>query len=134
MIEGLDHVAIAVFNINEACQKYEELTGVKASGFEEVKEQGVRIAMIPLEGGSIELIAPINDRSPLAGFLEKRGEGIHHIALKTNDVSSDLNGLKEKEIRLIDREPRAGREGSSVAFIHPKSLNGVLVELTEPGI
>ena len=127
-------MAIAVFNIDEACQRYEEVTGVKASGFEEVEEQGVRIAMIPLEGGSIELIAPMNDSSPIAGFLEKRGEGIHHIALKTSDVSRDLSGLKEKEIRLIDNEPRAGREGSSVAFIHPKALNGVLVELTEPGI
>ena len=125
-------MAIAVFNIDEACQRYEEVTGVEASGFEEVEEQGVRIAMIQLEGGSIELIAPMNDSSPIAGFLEKRGEGIHHIALKTNDVSRDLSDLKEKKIRLIDKEPRAGREGSSVAFIHPKALNGVLVELTEP--
>lgn len=131
---ALYHIAIAVNNLTEAEGLYEKILGLKITHREEVAEQGVRATMLQPpsgEGTAIELLEAIDENSPVAKFIEKRGEGIHHICFFVDDIESALNDLKRKGVRLIDQEPREGAYNSRVAFIHPKSLNGVLVELAE---
>ena len=131
---ALYHIAIAVNNLKEAENLYENILGLKITHREEVAEQGVRATMLQPqsgEGTAIELLEAIDENSPIAKFIEKRGEGIHHICFFVDDIESVLNELKSKGVRLIDQEPRLGAYNAKVAFIHPKSLNGVLVELAE---
>ncbi|MFC1925146.1 methylmalonyl-CoA epimerase [Chloroflexota bacterium] len=131
MIKKLHHVAIAVSNLDEALATYEELFGLKAEKIEDIPDQGVKAALIPLGGGSeIELIQPVDSESGVAKFLEKKGEGIHHIALEVEDVDQELKSLVAKGVTLIDKEPRSGLAGR-IAFLHPKSTRGVLVELCQ---
>lgn len=128
------HIAIAVKNIAESEKLYSNILGLDVKHRETVKEQGVNTVMLQPgsgEGTAIELLEPIDENSPVAKFLEKRGEGIHHICFFVNDIESTLADLKRKGVRLIDEEPRVGAYNAKVAFIHPKSLNGVLVELAE---
>lgn len=128
------HIAIAVKNIAESEKLYSNILGLDVKHRETVKEQGVNTVMLQSgsgEGTAIELLEPIDENSPVAKFLEKRGEGIHHICFFVNDIESTLADLKRKGVRLIDEEPRVGAYNAKVAFIHPKSLNGVLVELAE---
>ncbi len=131
--EKLYHVAIAVRNLDEREKLWEECLGLKVSHREVVEEQGVRATMLePKEGGAaIELLEPLGDDSPISKFLEKRGEGIHHICFYVDDIESTLARLKKQGVRLIDKEPRKGAHYAKVAFLHPKAMGGVLVELAE---
>ena len=132
-MDSVYHIAIAVRNIEEVEKLYENALGLKATHREVVEEQGVKASMLEPEGGGtgIELLEPIRENSPISKFLEKRGEGIHHICFKVEDIESALERLKNRGIKLLDDTPRPGADGTKVAFIHPKALNGVLIELAE---
>ena len=131
MIKKVDHIAIAVKDLDEALSAYEKIFGLKPEKVEDVPEQGVKAALIPIgEGSEIELIQPINPDSGVAKFLEKKGEGIHHIALEVDNVDQELKSLAAQGVELIDKEPRSGLAGR-IAFLHPKSTRGVLYELCQ---
>jgi methylmalonyl-CoA epimerase len=131
MIKKIDHIAIAVKNLDEALSAYEKIFGLKPEKIEDVPEQGVKAALIPIGNGSeIELIQPINPESGVAKFLEKKGEGIHHIALEVENIDQELKSLAAQGVELIDKEPRSGLAGR-IAFLHPKSTRGVLYELCQ---
>lgn len=133
MIKKIDHLAIVVHNIEEALQIYEGALGLELTDVEEVPEQAVRIAFLPVGDSEIELVEPLTADSGTAKFLDKRGEGLHHICLEVDDIEAALRDLAAKGIRLIDKQPRQGAHGR-VAFLHPKGAHGVLVELIEkPG-
>jgi methylmalonyl-CoA/ethylmalonyl-CoA epimerase len=127
----LDHVAIAVPSIAGALPLYELLTGGAGSPTERVDAQGVNVAFIGHGTGRIELIEPLSDESPVARFLQRRGAGLHHLAYRVTDLARTLEQLGQAGIRLIDKEPRAGAHGSQIAFVHPESTGGVLIELVE---
>ena len=131
--ESLYHVAIAVRNIAEVERLYQTALGLKVTHREVVEDQGVRSSMLePEDGGTpIELLEPLSDSSPISKFLEKRGEGIHHICFTVDNIELALKRLKEEGVQLIDESPRPGAYGAKVAFIHPKAMNGVLIELAE---
>lgn len=133
ILENLYHVAIAVRDLEQVEKIYETALGLKVGHREVVEEQGVRTSMLVPEGGgtAIELLEPMDDNSPISKFLEKRGEGIHHICFLVDDIESALKRLKDSGVRLIDESPRPGAYNSRVAFIHPKAMNGVLIELAE---
>jgi len=131
MIKGLDHLAIAVNNLDEALEIYERMLGWKLEKIQVVEQQRVKAALLRVGHTKIELLEPTDPESAVAKFLEKRGEGIHHIALSVSDIESHLKELKEKGIALIDEKPRIGMEDRKIAFLHPKSLRNVLIELVE---
>lgn len=128
MIRKIDHVGIAVKNLDEAIKVWESL-GLKVEEIEEVEEQKVRTAIFHVGESRIELLEGTSEDSPISKFIAKRGEGIHHIALGVDDIEEHLKKLEEQGFRLIDREPREGAGGAKIAFVHPKSVNGVLLEL-----
>ncbi|MBC7321974.1 MAG: methylmalonyl-CoA epimerase [Acetomicrobium sp.] len=128
---GVDHIGIAVKSIDEALKFWEETLGIKCTGREEVAEQKVVTAFLPLGGTEIELLEPTSPESPISKFIESRGEGIHHLALKVEDIEAALQELKDKGIRLIDEKPRCGAGGAKIAFVHPKAAGGVLLEISE---
>ncbi|ASJ09547.1 methylmalonyl-CoA epimerase [Thermococcus siculi] len=130
MIRKIDHVGIAVKNLEEAMKVWEGL-GLKVEEIEEVPDQKVRTAIIHVGESRIELLEPTADDSPIAKFIAKRGEGIHHIALGVDNIEEHLEKLKEEGYRLIDEQPRIGAGGAKIAFIHPKAVTGVLLELCE---
>jgi methylmalonyl-CoA epimerase len=131
MINKVHHVAIAVKNLDEALQLYENLFGAKPSKIETLPQQGVRAALLPMaEGGEIELLEPIDPQGGVAKFLESRGEGIHHICLEVENVDQELCRLADKGVQLIDKQGRIGLAGK-VGFLHPKSTKGVLIELAQ---
>ena len=131
MVKKLDHVAIAVKNLDEALETYEKLFGLKPEKIEDVPDQKVKAAILPIGNGSeIELIQPVDNESGVAKFLEKKGEGIHHIALEVENVDQELKSLVDQGVNLIDKEPRSGLAGR-IAFLHPKSTRGVLIELCQ---
>ena len=133
MIEGIEHIGIAVRSIAEARGFYEAL-GLKVEAIEEVPQEGVRVALIACGTARIELLEPMNDQSPVARFLEKRGPGLHHLCLATDDVKSDDAALREAGLRILRPEPTRGAGGCWVQFVHPRSTGGVLLELSqEPG-
>jgi len=132
MIKGLAHVAIAVNKLDEALEIYERIVGLKLEKTRVVEQQKVKTALLQAGDTKIELLEPTDAESNVAKFLEKRGEGLHHIALLVSDIEGHLKQLKEKGINLIDEEPRIGMEGGKIAFIHPKSTKNVLIELVEP--
>ena len=132
MIKKIDHIAIIVRNIEEALQVYEGALGLELTEITEVPEQAVRVAFLPVGESEIELVEPLSTSSGVAKFLEKRGEGLHHICLEVEDIEAALRDLAAKGIRLIDEQPRQGAHGR-VAFLHPKSTHGVLIELIEKG-
>lgn len=128
-LEKVEHIGIAVKNLEESIKFYEEILGLKCYAIEEVKDQKVRTAFLQVGETKIELLESTQPDGPIAKFIEKRGEGIHHIAFNTDDIKSSMKELKEKNIKLIDEEPRSGAENLDIAFIHPKSSNGVLIEI-----
>lgn len=130
MFKKIDHVGIAVKNLEEAIKVWEGL-GLKVDEIEEVPDQKVRTAIIHIGESRIELLEPTAEDSPIAKFIAKRGEGIHHIALGVTNIEEHLKELKEKGYRLIDEEPRIGAGGAKIAFVHPKAVTGVLLELCE---
>lgn len=127
----IEHLGIATRRLDEALSFWREALGLEVVETEEVAEQRVRVAMLPLGESRIELLEPTSEDSPIAKFLEKRGPGIHHIAVRVDDIYSTLARLKEQGARLIDESPRTGAGGSLIAFVHPSSTNGVLLELVE---
>jgi len=131
---SLYHIAIAVRNLDSAEKIFKDSIGLTITHKEEIPEQGVRATMLQPPSGkgtAIELLEALDENSPIAKFLNKRGEGIHHICFYVDDLESKLAELKNKGIKLIDEEPRIGAYETKVAFIHPSSMNGVLVELAE---
>ena len=127
----IDHIGIATNGIEEAAAAYRDALGIQVTETEEVSGQKVRVAMLPIGESRIELLEATSADSPISKFLAKRGPGIHHIALRVEDIRARLADLKSKGARLIDEEPRAGAGGCLVAFIHPSSTGGVLIELVE---
>jgi methylmalonyl-CoA epimerase len=130
MLKKVHHIGVVVKDLEGALQDYADALGVVPSGIHEVPKQGVRVAFFPVGESRIELVQPTDPESGVARFLEKRGEGIHHICLEVDDLRAALAALKAKGARLIDEEPRQGAEGL-VAFVHPASLHGVLLELVQ---
>lgn len=127
----INHLGIATKGIDDALRFWGDALGLENVHTEEVADQKVRVAMLPVGESRIELLEPTSDDSPISKFLEKRGGGIHHIAVEVDDIESSLAKLKEKGMRLIDESPRIGAEGCLVAFVHPSSANGVLLELVQ---
>jgi len=130
MIKKIDHVGIAVKNLDEAIKLWEAL-GLKVAEIEEVPDQKVRVAVFKVGESRIELLEGTSEDSPISKFIAKRGEGIHHIALGVENIEEHLEKIKEEGFRLIDEKPRIGAGGAKIAFVHPKSVNGVLLELCE---
>lgn len=130
----IEHLGIAVKSLEEAIPYYEQVLGLKCYAIEEVADQKVRTAFFKIGQTKIELLEPTCPESTIAGFIEKRGEGIHHLAFAVADgVANALAEVEEKGVRLIDKAPRRGAEGLDIAFLHPKSTQGVLTELCEQG-
>ena len=128
---NLDHVAIAVADLDEAIPRFEALYGAVAGDRERVETQGVEEVMIPMGGSHIQLIAPLGDDTPVGRFLARRGEGLHHVAFAVSDIETALEHVRGAGGRLVDEEPRIGGRGARIAFVHPKSWGGTLVELVE---
>ena len=127
----VDHIGIATRQLDEALALWQDVLGLELDSTEEVTEQGVRVAMLAIGDTHIELLEPLSAGSPVGKFLDKRGPGIHHIAVRVSDIGATLTQLKEKGTRLIDETPRVGAGGCLVAFVHPSSANGVLLELVQ---
>ena len=129
----IDHIGIAVKNIDEALKFWQDTLGVKCTGVEEVEDQKVKTAFLPLKDSELELLEPTSSDSPVAKFMEKnngRG-GMHHVALRVENVEAALEELKAKGVRLIDEKPRRGAGGAMIAFIHPAATGGILLELSQ---
>ena len=131
MIKKIDHIGIAVRDLSEAVKLYEGLLGLKVTEIEEVAEQKVRVAFLPTGDSEVELLESTTPDGPVARFIEKNGEGIQHIAYRVDNLEEKLAELKEKGVRLIDEKPRRGAGGAMIAFLHPKSTFGTLIELCE---
>jgi methylmalonyl-CoA epimerase len=129
----IDHIGIAVKSLAQATKVYEDVLGLKVTGYDEVDDQGVRVAMLNIGESRIELLQPTGPESPVEKFMTKRGEGIHHIAVAVDDIEKALERLKAAGVRLVDSVPRRGAHNSRIAFIHPSSTNGVLLELVQHG-
>lgn len=127
----ISHLGIATKKIDEALKFWEDALGLENVHTETVEDQKVRVAMLPIGETNIELLEPTSDDSPISKFLEKRGGGIHHIAVEVEDINASLAKLKAEGARLIDETPRTGAENCLVAFVHPASSGGVLLELTQ---
>ena len=130
-IDKLDHIGIAVKSIEEGLKYYRDVLGMEYLGEEEVTEQKVRVAFLKLGESRIELLEPTSSDSPVAKFLEKRGAGIHHIAVLVDDIEAALSDHRKAGTRLIDEMPRVGAHNMLIAFVHPKSTGGVLLELCQ---
>jgi len=127
----IDHLGIAIKSITTGEKFWTDALGLVCEGSETVAQQGVTTAFFPVGESEVELLEPTSEESPVARFLAKRGEGIHHVALRVDNIEAALAELKEKGVRLIDETPRYGAGGAKIAFIHPQATNGVLVELCE---
>jgi len=132
LVIGVDHIGVAVNNLDEAISLYRDVLGLKLEGTHVVEKQKVRVAFFSTGGETrIELLEPTESDSPVAKFIERRGEGVHHIALKVRNIEAVLEELKGKGLRLVDEKQRIGVYGAKIAFIHPKSTRSVLYELCE---
>ena len=131
MVKKVDHIGIAVKSIDETLKFYKEVLGLQLEGVEVVEEQKVKVAFLPIGDTEIELLESTDPEGPVAKFIEKKGEGIQHIAFRVENIEKALEQMREKGIRLIDEKPRYGAGGAKIAFLHPKSTYGVLVELCE---
>ncbi len=130
-LKYIEHIGIAVKNLDESIKYYENVLGLKCYAVEEVKDQKVKTAFFMVGQTKIELLESTEPDGPIGKFIEKKGEGIHHIAFATENLKVALKEIESKGIQLIDKEPRKGAEGLNIAFLHPKSTNGVLTELCE---
>lgn len=128
---NLDHVAIAVSDLDEAVAQYRRQYGVEPLYREIVEEQGVEEAMIPVGGSFVQLLRPLSNETPVGRFLTKNGPGLHHVAYAVPSIDDALEHLKSEGVRLIDESPRTGGRGAKIAFVHPKELAGTLTELVE---
>ncbi|MBN8200396.1 MULTISPECIES: methylmalonyl-CoA epimerase [Bacillaceae] len=131
MIQKVDHIGIAVRSLDEALPFYTETLQLEFLGIEEVESQGVKVAFIKAGETKLELLEPTSEESPIAKFIEKRGEGLHHVALGVDSIQERINQMKEQGIRMLQDEPKIGAGGAQVAFMHPKSTGGILYEFCE---
>jgi methylmalonyl-CoA/ethylmalonyl-CoA epimerase len=132
-VNKIEHIAIAVRDLENSVKLFENLLGVKCYAIEEVEDQKVRTAFFRVGETKIELLEATSEESTIAKFVANKGEGLHHIAFQVENIEKSLSELSDKNFRLIDTQPRKGAEGLQIAFLHPKSVNGVLVELcSEP--
>ena len=133
MLTKINHIGIAVISLEESIPFYRDQLAMPFVGIEEVAEQKVRVAMLGIGESKIELLEPTADDSPVAKFIEKNGPGIHHLAYEVEDLEAAIARLMAEGTRMVDEKPRAGAHGSRIAFVHPKSSNGVLTELCQCG-
>ena len=131
MIKKINHIAVAVSNIEESAKFYQAVMGLTLSGVEVVAAQKTRVGFFRIGESNIELVQPSEPDSPLVKFLETRGQGIHHICLEVDDVEAEVKKFLEKGATMVDQKPRPGAHQTKVAFVHPKSTGGVLIELCE---
>ena len=131
MIAKINHIGIAVSSIEDALALYADILGLTVSTIEVVEDQKTRTAIIPVGDSKIELLEATDSEGPIARHIERRGEGLHHMAFEVDDIDDALKLLQEKGIRLIDEQPRKGVENSTIAFLHPKATGGVLLELVQ---
>ncbi len=131
MFKKINHIAIAVNNIEEAAKFYQNVMGLNLSGIEVVKAQKTRVGFFKIGESNIELVQPSESDSPVAKFLESKGQGIHHICFEVDDVEAEVKAFLGKGAAMVDQKPRPGAHDTKVAFVHPKSSNGVLIELCE---
>ena len=130
-IKHIDHIGVAVKNIEQAGKFYTDILGLKIEDVENVADQKVNVAFLPITDSEVELLESTDADGPIAKYIDARGEGIQHIAFRVESIEEALDELKAKEVRLIDQEPRKGAGGAKIAFIHPRETNGVLVEICE---
>jgi len=128
----IEHIGIAVKDLEETMNFYENMLGLEKMAVETVEDQGVNIAFFQLGETKIELLEPLNDESPIAKFIDKRSEGIHHMAVLVEDIEAKIEDMKEKGARFIGDKPTKGADNMKIIFVHPKTTNGVLLELCEP--
>ncbi|MCL4351046.1 MAG: methylmalonyl-CoA epimerase [Firmicutes bacterium] len=128
----LDHLGVAVRHLDQAITVYEAM-GLEVAHREQVTQDQVSVAFIPFDGGRFELLEPTADSSPIAKFLQRRGPGLHHVALEVSDIRKTLGDLQKRGLQLIDSEPRPGADQSLVAFVHPSATGGILLELVQHG-
>ncbi|WP_053955574.1 methylmalonyl-CoA epimerase [Inediibacterium massiliense] len=127
----VDHIGVAVKSLDETLKFYQDILGLDLQGTEVVEEQKVKVAFLPVGDTEVELLESTDPDGPIAKFIEKKGAGIQHIAFRVPNIEEAIEELKEKGVRMIDEKPRYGAGGAKIAFCHPKSTNGVLVELSE---
>lgn len=131
MIEKIDHIGIAVRSIEKTSELFSNILGLKVASEEIVEEQKVKVAFLSLGDSELELLESTSPEGPIARFIEKKGEGIQHIAFRVDNIEKALEKLKKEGVRLIDEKPRYGAGGAKIAFLHPKDTNGILIELSE---
>jgi methylmalonyl-CoA/ethylmalonyl-CoA epimerase len=131
LVSKIDHIGIAVANLDEAVKLYKDVLGLELHGTEVIPEQKVRVAFLPVGDTEVELLESTSTEGPIAKFIQAKGQGIQHIAFRVDDIEAALEEMKIKGMRLIDEKPRYGAGGAKIAFLHPKSTNGVLIELCE---
>jgi len=131
LVSKIDHIGIAVSNLDEAVKLYKDVLGLVLHGTEVVPEQKVKVAFLPVGDTEVELLESTSAEGPIAKFIEAKGQGIQHIAFRVDDIEAALEEMKAKGMRLIDEKPRYGAGGAKIAFLHPKSTGGVLIELCE---
>ncbi|MFP5113504.1 methylmalonyl-CoA epimerase [Bacillaceae bacterium C204] len=131
MIKKVDHIGIAVKSLEKTLPFYTDVLNLSLLGIEEVDTQRVRVAFLQAGSTKLELLEPTSEESAIAKFIEKRGEGIHHVALGVESIEARISEMREKGIQMIDEQPRPGAGGANIAFMHPKSASGVLFELCE---
>ncbi len=131
MVKKIDHIGIAVKNLEDSLKFYQDTLGLELAGVEVVEEQKVRVAFLPIGDTEVELLESTDPEGPIAKFIEKKGEGIQHIAYKVENIEEAIKEMEEKGVRMIDKTPRYGAGGAKIAFCHPKSTKGVLVELCQ---
>lgn len=131
MVKKIDHIGIAVSNLDEAVKLYKDVLGLELHGTEVIEEQKVKVAFLPVGDSEVELLESTSPEGPIAKFIENKGQGIQHVAFRVDDIEAALEEMKAKGIRLIDEKPRYGAGGARIAFLHPKGTNGVLIELCE---
>lgn len=127
----IDHLGIAVRSISDSLEFYRGALGLELAGSETVEDQGVKVALLPVGESRIELLEPFSEETPVGRFIARRGEGLHHICYEVDDLASKIYDLRSRGVRLLEGYPRRGVEGKLVAFLHPASAHGVLVELVE---
>lgn len=131
MVGKVDHIGVAVKNLEETLKFYQDVLGLDLHGTEIVEEQKVKVAFLPVGDTEVELLESTEEDGPIARYIEKKGEGMQHIAFKVDNIEKAIEEMKSKGVRMIDETPRYGAGGAKIAFCHPKSTHGVLVELCE---
>jgi methylmalonyl-CoA/ethylmalonyl-CoA epimerase len=132
VLASIDHIGVAVEDLDQAVALYRDRLGMPEQHRETVEEQGVEAVLLEIGEGHVELLSPLGPETAVGRFLERHGPGMHHVAYRTDDIDSALESAREAGLRLIDEQPRTGIRGSRVAFVHPKSTGGVLTELVQP--